>query len=263
MRTPYFAFHDVSKTFGTNQVLNRVSFAAMPGETVCILGRSGTGKTVCLRLLMGFLEPDEGEVITATENITNSSEKKLEAIHRKVTIVFQEGALFDSLTVAENVAFPLRERDRSSEDEVQPVVAELLRLVNAEHLANRYPSEISTGSKRIVAIARALASKPEAILYDEPTTNADPLMARRITRLLNWLKERRQLTSIVVTHDMRLVEAIADRIVFLDRAKVIFEGTREQMERSQVPLVQEFLRLDLVDFRSLARVAPPSLRTAK
>ncbi len=260
MRTPYFAFRDVSKTFGPSQVLNKVSFAAMPGETVCILGRSGTGKTVCLRLLMGFLKPDEGQVTTAGVNITKSSEDELEGIHRKVTMVFQEGALFDSLTVAENIAFPLRERERSSEDEIEPVVTTLLRLVNAEGLANRYPSEISTGSKRIVAIARALASKPEGILYDEPTTNADPLMARRITRLLNRLKEQRQLTSMVVTHDMRLVEEIADRILFLDRARMIFDGTKDQMERSQVPLVQEFLRLDLVTFRSLARKAQPALR---
>jgi phospholipid/cholesterol/gamma-HCH transport system ATP-binding protein len=262
MSTPYFAFHNVSRTFGHNEVLHRVSFTVMPEETVCILGHSGVGKTVCLRLFMGFLKPDEGCVVAARENITSLTEEELERVHRKVTMVFQEGALFDSLTVAENVAFPLRERERLSDSEIRPVVSELLHLVNAENLAHRYPGEISTGSKRIVAIARALASQPEAILYDEPTTNVDPLMARKVSQLLNSLKQQKKQTSIVVTHDMRLVKRIADRAIFLEHARVIFDGTKEQMERSSVPLVQQFLRLDLIDFHSLLRFEDSRQRLA-
>jgi ABC-type polar amino acid transport system ATPase subunit len=171
----YLAFQHVSHAFGSNQVLNDVSFAVMPGETLCILGRSGAGKSVSLRLFMGFLKPCAGRVIAAHEDITDYTEQELERIHKKVTMVFQTGALFDSLTAAENVAFPLRERGELDEEQIDQIVDGLLEMVNARSLRDSHPGEISTGAKRLVAIARALAAEPEAILYDEPTTNVDPL----------------------------------------------------------------------------------------
>jgi phospholipid/cholesterol/gamma-HCH transport system ATP-binding protein len=244
---PYIAFREVSKAFGDNHVLDRVSFTVEPGETVCILGRSGVGKSVALQHILGFLKPDSGRVIVAYEDITDYQEQELERIRKKVTMVFQSGALFDSLTVAENVAFPLREHKDLSEDQILQIVSGLLEMVGVKAMAEQLPAELSTGMKRSVAIARALASQPECILYDEPTTMVDPLMAQLLGDLIKRLKLHLHLTSVVVTHDMRLAKKLADRVVFLYEAKVLFFGTYAEMERSDHPIVQEFLRLDELD----------------
>jgi phospholipid/cholesterol/gamma-HCH transport system ATP-binding protein len=169
---PYIEFIEVSKAFGEKPVLDRVSFNVMPGETVCILGR----KSVSLGLLMGFLKADSGRVIVAGEDITNFDPDQMEAIRKKVTMVFQNGALFDSLTVGENVAFPLRETRQLSEEQVYQIVDGLLQMVGVKEMRDLLPSDLSTGMKRSVAIARALAARPECVLYDEPTTMVDPLM---------------------------------------------------------------------------------------
>jgi phospholipid/cholesterol/gamma-HCH transport system ATP-binding protein len=211
---------------------------------------------------MGFLKPDSGRVFAAGEEITDYAEEELQRIHKKITMVFQNGALFDSLTVGENVAFPLRERSNLTEKEIYEIVDGLLDLVGARDIRDYLPSEISTGMKRSVAIARALAASPEAVLYDEPTTMVDPLMARRLGNLIDQLKVNLKLTSVVVTHDMRLAERVADHVIFLDDAKVVFYGTKEEMERSSVPIVQEFLRLDLIDFRVLLAGDEPPYRLA-
>jgi len=163
---PYIEFRDVSKSFGEKLVLDHVSFNVMTGETVCILGRSGVGKSVSLQILMGFLKPDSGRVIVAGEDITDFSEVQLEAIRKKVTMVFQNGALFDSLTVGENVAFPLRESQEMSEEQIYQIVDGLLQMVGVKEMRDLLPSDLSTGMKRSVAIARALAARPECILYD-------------------------------------------------------------------------------------------------
>ena len=241
---PYIEFREVSKAFGDNVVLDRVSFNVMPGETVCILGRSGVGKSVSLSLLMGFLKADSGRVIVAGEDVTNFSEEQMERIRKKVTMVFQNGALFDSLTVGENVAFPLRETGDLSEEQLYQIVDGLLRMVGVQEMRDLLPSDLSTGMKRSVAIARALAARPECILYDEPTTMVDPLMAQLLGDLIKRLKLQLNLTSIVVTHDMRLAKKLADRVVFLYEAKAIFFGTSQEMEKSTEPIVQEFLELD-------------------
>src|SRR5207302_1076287 len=175
---PYLELRHVSRSFGSNHVLEDVNFKVMSGQTVCILGRSGVGKSVCLRILMGFLKPDAGRVIAAGEDTTDYSEEELRRIRQKVTMVFQNGALFDSLTVRENVAFPLRERGELSEDQVFQIVDGLLEMVGVKEMRDLFPSELSTGMKRSVAIARALAAQPECVLYDEPTTMVDPLMAQ-------------------------------------------------------------------------------------
>lgn len=248
---PYIEFQDISISFGQHRVLDHVSFRVMPGETVCILGRSGVGKSVCLRIAMGFLKPDSGHVIVNGADITAFSDEELEHLHREVTMVFQSGALFDSLTVADNVAFPLRERREGSEEQISRKVQDILRLVGIEQLKDNFPSEISTGVRRMVAIARALAAQPQCILYDEPTTMVDPIMARRVANVIRKLKQDLNLTSVVVTHDTRLAERVADHIIFLDNAKVLFYGTIPEMERARNPLVRKFLELDRIDLRAL------------
>jgi phospholipid/cholesterol/gamma-HCH transport system ATP-binding protein len=240
----YIEFREVSKSFGDNHVLDRVSFNVVPGETVCILGRSGVGKSVSLQIIMGFLKADSGRVIVAGQDITGYAEEQMEPIRKKVTIVFQNGALFDSLTVGENVAFPLRETRGLTEQEIYQIVDGLLEMVGVQEMRDLLPSDLSTGMKRSVAIARALAARPECVLYDEPTTMVDPLMAQLLGDLIKRLKIQLKLTSIVVTHDMRLAQKLAERVVFLHEGRAIFFGTYAEMEKSPEPIVQEFLQLD-------------------
>jgi phospholipid/cholesterol/gamma-HCH transport system ATP-binding protein len=241
---PYIEFRHVSKAFGENHVLRDVSFTVLPGETVCILGRSGVGKSVSLHHIMGFLKPDSGQVIVAEQDTTDFAEEQMELIRKKVTMVFQNGALFDSLTVGENVAFPLRERPDYSEDQIFKIVDGLLEMVGVKEMRDQLPSDLSTGMKRSVAIARALAAQPECVLYDEPTTMVDPLMSHLLGDLIKKLKIQLHLTSIVVTHDMRLAKKLADRVIFLHEARVIFFGPYARMEKSSEPIIQEFLDLD-------------------
>ena len=241
---PYISFENVSKSFGSLVVLNNVSFSVNPGETLCILGRSGVGKSVSLQMLMGFLKPDSGRVMVAGEDITKMNEKQLQEVRRKVTMVFQNGALFDSISVGENVAFPLRERHDMEEDQIMQVVRGLLEMVGVAGMADLLPSDLSTGMKRSVAIARALASQPEAVLYDEPTTMVDPLMGNLLGNLIQRLKQQLHLTSIVVTHDMRFARKLADRLVFLHQGEARFFGTLAEMETSEDEVLREFFTLD-------------------
>jgi phospholipid/cholesterol/gamma-HCH transport system ATP-binding protein len=238
----YIEFDHVSKSFD-HPVLIDCSFYLDSGQTLAIIGRSGVGKSVTLSHLMGFLKPDEGRVIVAHEDITDYDEPELNRIRRKVTMVFQSGALFDSLTVAENVAFPLESR-QLSEAEIERVVDGLLDMVEIREYKHLLPSELSTGVKRAVAIARALAASPEAILYDEPTTMVDPPMAEHMGDLIKRLKEQLGLTSVVVTHDLALMRKVADSVVFLYEGHVIFFGPLEELERAGHPHIQEFLMLD-------------------
>jgi len=241
---PYIAFEHVYKSFGDFVVLQDVNFFVNPGETLCILGRSGVGKSVSLQILMGFLKPDSGTVMVAGQSIAGLDEREMQEVRHKVTMVFQNGALFDSITVGENVAFPLRERRNMEEDQIQQVVKGLLEMVGVAGMEDLLPSDLSTGMKRSVAIARALAAQPSAVLYDEPTTMVDPLMGHLLGDLIERLKVQLHLTSIVVTHDMRFAEKLADRVVFLHEGKAHFFGTMEEMRSSKDPVLQEFLALD-------------------
>jgi phospholipid/cholesterol/gamma-HCH transport system ATP-binding protein len=241
---PYIEFRDVCKAFGDNVVLDHVSFDVVPAETVCILGRSGVGKSVSLHHIMGFLKPDSGRVMVAGQDITDYSEEQMEAIRKKVTMVFQNGALFDSLSVGENVAFPLRESGDLNEEQIYQIVDGLLQMVGVQEMRDLLPSDLSTGMKRSVAIARALAARPECVLYDEPTTMVDPLMAQLLGDLIKRLKIQLNLTSVVVTHDMRLAKKLAERVMFLYEGRAIFFGTYAEMEKCTEPIVQEFLELD-------------------
>jgi len=241
---PYISFDKVSKSFGDLVVLDEVSFYVNPGETLCILGRSGVGKSVSLQNIMGFLKPDSGKIYVAGQEISRFTEEQMQHIRRKVTMVFQNGALFDSLTVGENVAFPLRERDQLADDQIQQIVNGLLEMVGVSGMTDLLPSDLSTGMKRSVAIARALSAQPEAILYDEPTTMVDPLIAHLLGDLIQKLKYQLRLTSIVVTHDMRFAERLADRVLFLHQGKPHFFGTMEEMKASDDPILRQFLELD-------------------
>jgi phospholipid/cholesterol/gamma-HCH transport system ATP-binding protein len=249
----YIEFVHVYKSFDAQPVLVDVSFEARRSEMVAVLGKSGVGKSVLLKHIMGFLQPDEGQVWVAGSEVSRLSESELVSIRRRVTMVFQSGALFDSLTVGENVAYPLREsvaRGEVSLDEggIETRVSELLELVELENARDLMPSDLSTGMKRAVAIARALAADPEAILYDEPTTMVDPLMAHTIGDLILKLKRQKGLTSIVVTHDMKLARKLADRVVFLVNGRVAYFGPTKGMDDSAEPMIREFIELDEVSF---------------
>jgi len=249
---PYIEFVHVYKAFDAQPVLEDVSFEVCRGEMVVVLGRSGVGKSVTLKQILGFLRPDAGQVYVAGREVSRMTEEELTNIRRRVTMVFQSGALFDSLTVGENVAYPLRERAerglRMDEEHIQARVEELLVWVELEGVQELMPADLSTGMKRAVAIARALAAEPEAILYDEPTTMVDPLMAHTLSNLILKLKRQTGLTSVVVTHDMRLARKLADRVVFLMEGRVAFFGPIGKLDASPESVVQDFIRLDEVSF---------------
>ncbi|MBI3694519.1 MAG: ATP-binding cassette domain-containing protein [Acidobacteria bacterium] len=238
----YIEFRRVSKSF-ERPVLVDCSFYLDSGQTLGIIGRSGVGKSVALSHLMGFLKPDQGRVIVDHQDITDCGESELNRIRKKVTMVFQSGALFDSLTVGENVAFALEDNGETRPN-IDEVVRGLLEMVEIAEYQDTYPAELSTGMKRAVAIARALAAQPEAILYDEPTTMVDPPMSAHIGDLIRRLKEQLHLTSVVVTHDLKLLRKVADQVVFLHEGRVIFFGSLDGLERAQHAHIQEFLALD-------------------
>jgi len=245
MSEHYFEFKNVTISFDEHTVLKEVSFFVEQGETAVIMGRSGVGKSVSLKLLLGFLKADSGRIIVAGEDVTDWTEAQFATIRRRVTMVFQSGALFDSLTVAENVAFPLLRRDEhEGTEDVDAKVTELLEMLEVGQFADRTPPDLNTGMKRAVAIARALAENPDAILYDEPTTMVDPLMALHVSELIVKLKHKFKKTSIVVTHDTHLAKKLADRLIFLQDGRVAFFGTWQELEKSQDPFLRNFLQQD-------------------
>ncbi len=242
----YIEFRHVYKTFDY-PVLVDACFEVDPGETVAVIGRSGVGKSVSLGHIMGFLKPDQGRVIVSHTDITDFSEAQLRDIRKKVTMVFQNGALFDSLTVGDNILFSLELRDDYNDENKEDVVDGLLRMVELGEFRDAYPTDLSVGHKRAVAIARALAAQPECILYDEPTTMVDPIMSAHLTRLMQRLKLQLRLTSVVVTHDLELMRQVADRVVVLFEGKVIYFGPVSEMERCEHPHLKEFLAMDRVE----------------
>jgi phospholipid/cholesterol/gamma-HCH transport system ATP-binding protein len=241
----YIEFRHVFKTFD-KPVLVDSNFHVDAGKTVAIIGRSGVGKSVTLGHIMGFLKPDKGRVVVAHEDITDFSEAEMNRVRRKVTMVFQSGALFDSLTVGENVLFSLEQRDDYDYENKEAVVDGLLKLVDIADAKDAYPSDLSTGYRRAVAIARALAAQPQCILYDEPTTMVDPIMSDHLTLLMLRLKKDLKLTSVVVTHDLDLMNRVADAVVFLNKGNVAFFGPPADMYKSPDQDIQNFLELDRV-----------------
>jgi phospholipid/cholesterol/gamma-HCH transport system ATP-binding protein len=240
----YFEFRDVCKGFDERLVLDHVSFTVKRGETCVIMGRSGVGKSVSLKHIMGFLKPDSGRIFIDGQDVTDFSEQQFAEIRRQVTMVFQSGALFDSLTVADNIAFPMEGQPGLTADDIDANVNKLAHLLEVDGVLDRLPGELSTGLRRAVAIGRALAQNPEAILYDEPTTMVDPLMAGHVGGLILRLKNAFHKTSVVVTHDTHLAKRLADTVVFLHDGTVRFFGPWRDFENSDDPFLQHFLKED-------------------
>jgi phospholipid/cholesterol/gamma-HCH transport system ATP-binding protein len=242
----YIEFRHVYKTFDY-PVLVDANFYVDPGETVAIIGRSGVGKSVSLGHIMGFLKPDQGRVIVSHTDITDFTEPQLRTIRRKVTMVFQNGALFDSMTVAENILFSLELREDYNEQNKEDVVEGLLRMVELVEFKDAYPTDLSVGHKRAVAIARALAAQPECVLYDEPTTMVDPIMSDHLSDLMLKLKQQLKLTSVVVTHDLGLMRYVADKVVVLLGGSIIYFGPVSKLDESEHEHIKEFLAMDRVE----------------
>ena len=240
----YFEFRDVSKAFDDRPVLSHVSFSVKRGQTCVIMGRSGVGKSVSLKHIMGFLRADSGQVFVDGVDVTNYTEQQFYAVRRKVTMVFQSGALFDSLSIRENIGFPLMDQPGVTYDDVQEYTEKLAKELEVEDVMDKTPGELSTGMKRAVAIARALAQNPEAILYDEPTTMVDPIMAMHMGDLISRLKEKFHRTSVVVTHDTHLARRLADTIVFLQEGHAAVFSSWAEFENSSDPFFHNFLIQD-------------------
>jgi phospholipid/cholesterol/gamma-HCH transport system ATP-binding protein len=241
----YIEFEHIYKTFD-RPVLVDINFHVDAGETLAVIGRSGVGKSVSLGHIMGFIKPDAGRIHVAYTDMTNESDAEWRRIRKKVTMVFQSGALFDSLTVGENILFSLELRDDYDEKNKEDVVKGLLQMVDLLDYRDEYPAGLSTGHKRAVAIARALAAQPECILYDEPTTMVDPIMSDHVGNLMLRLKTQLRLTSVVVTHDLDLMRKVADRVVFLFEGHAIYFGPVSELESCPHPHIQEFLAMDRV-----------------
>jgi phospholipid/cholesterol/gamma-HCH transport system ATP-binding protein len=232
---------NVSKRFGRLVVLDHVNLSIREGESLVVIGASGTGKSVLLKHLVGLLRPDAGEVWFEGRRIDQMAERHLMQIRTRFGFLFQMGALFDSLNVGDNVAFPLVQHTHKSRQEIRQVVAQKLRMVGLPNIERKMPGELSGGQKKRVALARAIALEPEVILYDEPTTGLDPIRADVINRLIIKLQRELKVTSIVVTHDMQSAFKIADRIVMLYEGKIIIDGTPREIQDSENPIVRRFV----------------------
>jgi phospholipid/cholesterol/gamma-HCH transport system ATP-binding protein len=238
-----FAFFDeVHKRFDGDDVLRGLTLHIRKGEALVILGGSGTGKTVILKHIVGLLSPDRGRIYINEKDITGYDENQLLTVRRKVGFLFQNSALFDSMSVFDNVAFPLREHTRLLESEIKQKVKEKLKLVGLEGTDWMMPDKLSGGMRKRVALARAIILEPEALLYDEPTTGLDPITTKWVNTLMRNLHERLSITSVIVTHNIQSAMSVADRIAFLYRGRVKFIGTPEEIQDCGDHIVQEFLK---------------------
>jgi phospholipid/cholesterol/gamma-HCH transport system ATP-binding protein len=241
---PFVALENLHKSFGNHKVLNGICLSVSRGETLAVLGRSGTGKSVLLRLIIGLETPDSGSVSIHGRNIVGMALDRMGKIRKKMGFLFQHAALYDSLTVAENVAFPLEHHRRDmSRSERGDRVKRLLAEVGMEGDLGRMPSDISGGMQKRVGLARALALEPEILLLDEPTAGLDPISSAEIDDLILKLQRERQMASIVVTHDMHSAKMIANRLALLDQGNVVIEGAFDELQESDIGFVKEFLKL--------------------
>ena len=232
---------NLQKSFGAQRVLDRVDLRIGDGESVVIMGRSGGGKSVLLKHLIGLLHPEAGEVLIDGVNIVPMGERQIMEVRRKFGMLFQGAALFDSMTVAENIAFALRHQLRCSEDQVQQRVNEALELVELPGIEQKKPAELSGGMRKRVGLARAIVYRPEILLYDEPTTGLDPVIADSIDKLIISISQKLKVTSVVVTHDMRSARRIAQRIFMLYHGRIYASGTPDEIFNSQDPVVNHFV----------------------
>ena len=236
------ALKNLHKSFGSQTVLNGIDLQVRRGETLAVLGRSGTGKSVLLKLIIGLQKPDSGSIQVHGEEITELSLERLNEIRTKVGFLFQEAALYDSLSIEENVAFPLKHFEQTSAADSKDRVRELLSIVGMEEASNKLPSQISGGMKKRVGLARALALDPDILLFDEPTAGLDPITAGEIEELILKLKKERELASVVVTHDLHGAKTMADRLALLHEGNILIEGTFEDLRHSEDQFVSKFLR---------------------
>lgn len=232
---------DLFKSFGERKVLNGVSFHIQTGESVVIIGRSGGGKSILLKHLIGLLQPEAGAVLVDGEDISRKSERELLRVRQKFGMLFQGAALFDSLTVAENVGFALRRERHWSDEEIRRKVTEALAMVELHGIENQKPAQLSGGMRKRVGLARAIVYRPQCVLYDEPTTGLDPIVADSIDRLIISVRERLKVTTVAVTHDMRSAGRIAQRILMLHDGRIHFTGTPEETFKSSDPIVHRFV----------------------
>jgi phospholipid/cholesterol/gamma-HCH transport system ATP-binding protein len=235
------AVRDLKKRIGSQEILRGVDITVATGETLVIIGRSGGGKSVLLKNLIGLMRPDEGEISIDGQSILGLSERELAGVRRKVGMLFQAGALFDSMTVEENIAFPLREAGERNQHVIDQKIAEVLEVIELEGQQKKMPVNLSGGMKKRVGLARAIINRPSCILYDEPTAGLDPVVSDSINHLIRRLQERYQVTSVVVTHDMKSAFHIGDHIAYLHEGRIYFYGTPEEIQRSKDPLIQDFL----------------------
>jgi len=233
--------HKLHKKFNNVAVLNDLSLDINKGQTCVIIGRSGCGKSVLLKHIIGLLKPDKGKVLVNHKEVAALNEMELSALRSKISMVFQGGALFDSMNVSENVGFSLIEHTHTSQKEILERVEESLSLVGLGGIGNLMPSELSGGMKKRVALARAICIRPEIILYDEPTTGIDPIAADSINELIRSLHDKLKVTSIVVTHDMKSAYHIADKIAMMYKGKIILEGSPREIRESKDPVVHQFI----------------------
>ena len=239
---PAYTLRQIKKSFGTKQVLKGIDLDIHKGETLVILGGSGTGKSVLLRMLIGLIRADSGSITFEEQDITHLKEKDYYPIRRRVSYLFQGGALFDSMNVYQNLAYPLREHTKMTHREILPIVRESLKMVELEKIEHLFPSDLSGGMMKRVALARAIINKPEIILYDEPTTGLDPLTTQAINRLIRKLQHELKITSVVVTHDMSTTTHVADRLAFLETGEIAFYGTLEQAAQSDHKMLTAYLK---------------------
>ncbi len=233
---------DLHKSFGPKKVLRGVNLSVEKGETMVVIGQSGAGKSVLLKLIIGLLKPDRGEIFIEGEEITRLREEELQRVTRKFGLLFQGAALFDSMTVAENVRFGLERHTSYPRQVIDQMVAESLARVGLSGVESLMPHQLSGGMKKRVGLARAIAYQPEIMLYDEPSTGIDPIRADAIIELINKLKVEMGVTSIVITHDMASSYKVADRIAMLHEGQIIEVGTAEEIQRSLNPVVQQFIQ---------------------
>ncbi|OIP32515.1 MAG: ABC transporter ATP-binding protein [Deltaproteobacteria bacterium CG2_30_43_15] len=233
---------DLCKSFGSNHVLQGLNLEVNRGEDIVVIGGSGTGKSVLIKCIIGLLKPDRGTIYIDGEEITYYNEAKLNEIRKKFGMLFQFGALFDSMPVWENVGFGLKQHTNLKDDEIRDIVAEKLAMVGLKGVEYLMPSELSGGMKKRVSLARAIAMEPEILLYDEPTTGLDPIMADVINELIIQLREKLRVTSIAITHDMKSAYKIGDRIAMLYKGKIIEVGTPDEIKNSKNEIVQQFIQ---------------------
>lgn len=232
---------DVHKAFGQLKVLRGVNLTIPRGITTVILGGSGTGKSVLLKLLIGLIQADSGQLLFEDQDITKLSERDYYPIRKRVSYLFQGGALFDSMNVYQNLAYPLLEHTTMTHSEILPLVRESLAMVELSEIEDKYPADLSGGMMKRVALARAIITKPEVVLYDEPTTGLDPLTTKAINRLIRKLQHELSITSVVVTHDMSTTRHVADRLTFLERGLPAFSGTLDEAHQSDHPILKAYL----------------------